>query len=174
MTIFVDDAQVPNRDTGRTVSSRWSHLISDQLDPEELHTFATQILGLRRSYFQPGHEIGSPGEPDPSGDHYDLTAGKRKQAIAKGARAVSSRELGDIIRRKRLTHCGIPDIRVIAQRLAREEGVFALSCHNGQWTVALEWGQEAPGSPMTGAAAYGTGTTAREAIDAAAREAGWE
>jgi hypothetical protein len=177
MTIYVDDAgiqaDVLNTETGKTHSSRWCHLMSDQLDPVELHEFATKQLGLRRSYFQPGRILGRRDEHDPGGDHYDLTEGKRKQAIAKGATPVSAEELSAITRRKRMAHRGIPDIKVIAERLAIEEGSFALSYFEGQWSVAIVWGQEADDSPMAGAAAYGLGTTAREAIEAAIREAAW-
>lgn len=65
------------------------------------------------------------------------------------------------------------DISAIAERLATEEGVFALSIHRGMWTVAIEWGSEAGGSPMCAAAAYGVGNTAAEAVAAALAEAGW-
>lgn len=40
------------------------------------------------------------------------------------------------------------------------------------WSAAMEWGQEAPDSPMYGAAAYGLGETAKEAIDAMLGDAG--
>lgn len=41
------------------------------------------------------------------------------------------------------------------------------------WTVAIEWGSEAGGSPMCAAAAYGVGNTAAEAVAAALAKAGW-
>lgn len=177
MTIYVDHAAipaaVPNKETGRTVKSTWSHLISDQIDPTELHEFATKILGLRRSYFQPGKSLGKPDLPDPGGDHYDLTDGKRKQALAHGAHPASPEELSAIIRKKRMAYRGIPDIKLVAEHLAVEEGSFALVCHDGQWTASIEWGCEADDSPMVGAAAYGIGATAREAIENAVDEAGW-
>ena len=69
--ILVDDAVWPWR--GR----RWAHLVSDQ-SYEELHTFAAR-LGLRRESFQ--------------GDHYDVPAGVRIEAIGLGATAVDGREL---------------------------------------------------------------------------------
>lgn len=177
VTIYVDNAQipadVPNHDTGRTVTSTWSHLISDQLDPTELHEFATKTLGLRKSYFQPGRMTAT-GEPNPSGDHYDLTDGKRKQAIAQGAKPVNILDLGAILRRKSMAHRGAPDIQVIAKHLASDDGTFTLDHNSGRWTVGIQWGREAEDSPMVAAAAYGEGATAREAIDAAIREAGWE
>jgi hypothetical protein len=71
MAILVDDALWSWR--GR----RWAHLVSDQ-SYEELHTFAT-LLGIPSRAFQ--------------GDHYDVPAELRTQAIAQGAHAVNSREL---------------------------------------------------------------------------------
>lgn len=79
MTVYVDDA-FTHGDWGR-----WSgggHLQAD--DVEELHAFAVSI-GLRRSWFQP-----KPGRPEHN--HYDLTRGKRQQAIAAGAVAESWRD----------------------------------------------------------------------------------
>jgi hypothetical protein len=67
--------------------SAWSHLTADT--PEELHEFAAR-LGLRRAWFQPGRPAG--GSPSPFW-HYDVTSGKRAQALAMGALGVSSREL---------------------------------------------------------------------------------
>lgn len=58
---------------GRT----WAHLVSDA-DYDELHAFAVQ-LGLQRAWFQ--------------GDHYDIPADVRDQAIALGATPVDAREL---------------------------------------------------------------------------------
>ena len=75
MTVYVDDASiqadVPN--AGRTISSRWSHLMADSL--EELIAFATGPLGLRLAWLQ----------DKKSGVHFDVTAGKRWQAIRLGA-----------------------------------------------------------------------------------------
>lgn len=80
MTVYVDDAYIPAR-VGR-YSSRWCHLFTDQDDPTELHELA-QRIGLRRAWFQPGKATG--GAPDPTKDHYDVTEGKRREAIAVGA-----------------------------------------------------------------------------------------
>jgi len=95
MTVYVDNAGIPATvPNGRvTHTSRWSHMIADSQD--ELHEFAAR-LGLRRSYFQPGRPRGD-GSPSPLW-HYDVTAGKRQQAIRLGAVAVSWRELPEIIR----------------------------------------------------------------------------
>jgi hypothetical protein len=71
VAVLVDRAIWPHR--GR----RWAHLVSDR-DLDELHAFADQ-LGLRRAWFQ--------------GDHYDVPAEVREQAIALGAEPVSAEEL---------------------------------------------------------------------------------
>jgi hypothetical protein len=71
MAILVDDAVWPHR------GDVWAHLVSDT-SYDELHAFAAR-LGIPRRAFQ--------------GDHYDVPARVRADAIALGARAVSSREL---------------------------------------------------------------------------------
>jgi hypothetical protein len=86
MTVYVDDAGIPAT-VGRH-TSRWYHLTADT--PAELHQFA-DALGLRRSWFQ----------ADPVGWHYDLTEGKRRQAVALGARPVGLAEMGGILRDRR-------------------------------------------------------------------------
>jgi hypothetical protein len=98
VTIYVDDVGIPaevfNSRSGKIVSSRWYHLISDQLDPAELHDFAAR-LGLHRSYFQKGRSILGQGA-DPGHDHYDVTEGKRWQAIKLGATPITGIELARI------------------------------------------------------------------------------
>lgn len=50
-------------------------------------------------------------------------------------------------------------------------GVFALVYRPGKgWLVSMEFGEEAPDSPMVGGAAYGTGEHLREALLAPARD----
>ncbi len=71
MAILVDTAIWPHR------QRRWAHLVSDR-SFGELHHFADE-LGLRRVWFQ--------------GDHYDIPAELRHQAILLGAVPVSSAEL---------------------------------------------------------------------------------
>lgn len=88
MTVYVDDFRVPAT-VGR-ISGRWSHLVTDG-DLEELHEFA-QSIGLRRSWFQ--------GPPRHRRPHYDVTEGKRQQAIRAGATAITWRELGKVTRRE--------------------------------------------------------------------------
>lgn len=86
MAVYVDDmqveAEVPNGD--HVVRGRWSHLVADSED--ELRAFAKQ-LGLRESWIQ------HPGE---AGVHFDVTAGKRAQAIKLGARPITWREAGQM------------------------------------------------------------------------------
>jgi len=55
----------------------WAHLVSDS-SYDELHEFAAR-LGVPRRGFQ--------------GDHYDVPASVREQALALGAQDVSAREL---------------------------------------------------------------------------------
>jgi len=74
MAVYVDDmglrADVQNG--ARIVSSRWCHLMADTY--AELEEFARR-LRLAPSWVQ----------IKPSGVHYDLTEGKRRQALALGA-----------------------------------------------------------------------------------------
>jgi hypothetical protein len=105
--IYVDNMGIPakvwNKRTGRYVESHWYHLISDKMDPaEELHEFAAR-LGLHYSYFQEGRSLGGT-ERNPGHDHYDLTIGKRKQAIALGAKPITTYELGAITMAKTQTY----------------------------------------------------------------------
>ena len=71
MSVLVDPAVWPFR------GERWSHLVSD-LSYDELHAFAAD-LGVPRRAFQ--------------GDHYDIPASLREQALALGAVPVPAREL---------------------------------------------------------------------------------
>ena len=69
--ILVDQAIWPWR------GHRWAHLVSDE-SYDELHAFAAR-LGIPRRAFQ--------------GDHYDVPAHLREEAIALGAEAVDARVL---------------------------------------------------------------------------------
>lgn len=80
VAILVDRAVWPWR--GRL----WAHLVSDS-SYDELHEFAAR-LGVPREVFQ--------------GDHYDVPAPVRDEAIALGAQPVDVRELVD-----RLTAAGL-------------------------------------------------------------------
>lgn len=104
MTVYVDSmlmsASVYNPGSGRTHSSRWSHLFSDQLNPAELHAFA-QSIGLRRSWFQEGRDLLDREKPDPVQDHYDVTEFKRRVAIKAGAVPVDCDRAVSIWRAKR-------------------------------------------------------------------------
>lgn len=82
MTVYVDEL----RDYGAAAlakglpSAHWAHLTADTQD--ELHAFA-QKIGLRRSWFQ-NHTTRW---------HYDVTAGKRAQALRLGATSITWRDL---------------------------------------------------------------------------------
>jgi hypothetical protein len=69
--VLVDDAVWPFR------GQLWAHLVSDQ-SYSELHQFADRLAIPRRAF---------------QGDHYDVPASVREQAILLGAEPVSSREL---------------------------------------------------------------------------------
>jgi hypothetical protein len=90
VTVYVDDLF----DYGELARAKglrwtqWAHLTADTRD--ELHAFATR-LGLKRAWFQ----------DHPTRWHYDVTAGKRAQAIRLGAVAVTTAELARMTRRRR-------------------------------------------------------------------------
>ena len=77
MTVFVDTLQpcLPNPNWPYKKSC---HLFAD--DEQELHDFAAG-LGLKRSWFRNHSRL----------DHYDLTKGKRFQAVRLGAEEVDAR-----------------------------------------------------------------------------------
>lgn len=114
MTIYVDNfgfkATVWNSWSGRHVTSKWYHLISDQINPSELHRFADR-LGLKRQYFQLGINKNT-GIYNPGHDHYDLTVGKRRQALQLGAKPIDIHELGRIIISKSELWHALVDARV--------------------------------------------------------------
>src|SRR5260221_2598859 len=90
MAVYVDDmnlqAGVP--DGRRAVRARWNHLFADSEDA--LRAFAAKI-GLKAEWIQArgGRHA-----------HFDVTAGKRQQAIAQGAKAVTWREAGEFFARQ--------------------------------------------------------------------------
>src|SRR5258708_15606201 len=90
MAVYVDDmnlqADVP--DGRRAVRARWNHLFAGT--EEELRAFAAKI-GLRAEWIQ---------DPGGSHAHFDVTTGKRQQAIADGAKAVTWREAGEFFARQ--------------------------------------------------------------------------
>ena len=75
MSVFVDDMLMPAavRNGNHIVRGRWSHLMADTTD--ELCRFATR-LSLQHAWIQkPGTVL----------EHFDITAGKRTQALQLGA-----------------------------------------------------------------------------------------
>ncbi|HEX9013849.1 MAG TPA: DUF4031 domain-containing protein [Anaerolineaceae bacterium] len=66
------------------------HLVTDSADLGELHAFARRI-GLKRAWF----------EDHPLLPHYDLTPGKRREAILAGAVAISFNRLYGLIEERK-------------------------------------------------------------------------
>lgn len=94
MSVYVDDMAArfsPKHRPG--VTYVMSHMIAD--GEAELHEMARKI-GVARRWFQ--------------GDHYDITQGKKALAIKHGARAITWRQLGKMVgRRRRGLPLGEPD-----------------------------------------------------------------
>ena len=91
MAVYVDSMRVcvPNKNW------KWKqccHLFANT--KKELHQFA-KCLYLKRNWFQ-----------NKTLPHYDLTSGKRKLAIAKGAIAISDKKLVEMIRKHRRQNRG--------------------------------------------------------------------
>lgn len=101
MTIYVDSALIRAR-VGR-LDSYWCHLMSDQLDPTELHAFAARV-GLRRAWFQRGKSAAG-RELYPPRDHYDVTEGRRRQAVAAGAVEINGGGVVSLINQRRAAWC---------------------------------------------------------------------
>lgn len=80
MSVYVDNANIPAsvQNGARTHTSQWCHMMADTR--EELIAFALSI-GLRRAWLQNKR----------SGVHFDLTAGKRRQAVSAGAVEIETR-----------------------------------------------------------------------------------
>lgn len=96
MTVYVDSAKIPAR-VGR-MTSRWSHLTADT--QSELHDFAER-LGLKREWFQTCKaRCGPVGKPCVHW-HYDVTAGKRVEAIRLGAVEIDMRQMSALITDRR-------------------------------------------------------------------------
>lgn len=94
MTVYVDDSRRRARVGG--ITGRWSHLITDNPDINELHEFADRI-GLRREWFQEFTKR-------PAGlyrPHYDVTDSKRQEAIAAGATPIGVRDMSAVLARAR-------------------------------------------------------------------------
>jgi len=83
--IYVDVLMASVR-SGRWPYDQSCHMFADT--DSELHLFAAG-LGLRRAWFQAHKRL----------RHYDLTAGKRAQAIRMGAKEVDAQFVVDFMRR---------------------------------------------------------------------------
>jgi len=89
MTIYVDHL-FSTCPTKRWPYNAACHLFTDYGNEEELHRFASK-LGLKRIWFQRNVSL----------DHYDLTAGKRAEAIRLGAIEASREKVVEVIKVKR-------------------------------------------------------------------------
>lgn len=87
MAVYVD-AMFPTARSARWPYEEACHLLADSDD--ELVEFAVSI-GLKPKWLQAG-----------STTHFDLTANKRAQAVAKGALEMNSHELVAWLRQKRI------------------------------------------------------------------------
>lgn len=90
MTVYVDGIV----DYGSAVSQRlgrpkWCHMTADT--QEELHA-AADAIGLLRSWFQ---------NKDGVTWHYDITPGRRIQAVRNGAKEIGPHEMGALISKRR-------------------------------------------------------------------------
>jgi hypothetical protein len=107
VTVYIDSqdnsgiaADVTDPDSGREYTGRvWFHLIADT--QEELHAFAARI-GMQRRWFQdPTRKrkgiSAKPGSRGAENWHYDLTGGKRWQAVRAGAVEVTPERMNEII-----------------------------------------------------------------------------
>lgn len=88
MPVYVDEARHP---FGRMMMC---HMMADTT--EELVAMADKI-GVARKWMQ---------KPGTAMEHFDISKGKRAEAIAAGAVPVNSRDLGMLIQRKRTAKIG--------------------------------------------------------------------
>ena len=117
MTVYIDRPDWPGH--GRL----WSHMISD-VSYEELHAFAA-ALGIPRRAFER--------------DHYDVVAERHLQAVAAGARLVTSREIVD-----RLNSSGLRRRKLSRVRSQRVTGTGKLVELGGQHETLPPDGDRAP------------------------------
>lgn len=85
MMIYVDDARI-TRTIGRHRKARWSHLVAIPEDDHLLSDFAKSI-GLNPAWLQRSTIA-----------HFDVTETMRRRALVNGARAISQREMIQLIR----------------------------------------------------------------------------
>lgn len=102
MSVYVDDIKIPWR------GMIMSHMTADSVD--ELHEFAAK-LGLKRAWAQlpPEHSV----------PHYDVSEGKRQQAIRLGAIEESWRSRKAIERHRRLRRENRSRIVKVKRRASR-------------------------------------------------------
>lgn len=83
MAVYIDNMNAPYR------NMKMCHMIADTR--KELDAMADRI-GVSRRWIQ---------KPGTSHEHYDICQTKKQLALTWGAKAVTMRELGEIIRRKK-------------------------------------------------------------------------
>lgn len=117
VTVYIDRPDWPGH--GRL----WAHMVSDE-SYEELHAFAAQ-LGIPRRAFER--------------DHYDVVAERHPQAVAAGARLVTSREIVE-----RLNASGLRRRKLSRARSSRPAGSVAPTELAGQRETLPPDGDRAP------------------------------
>lgn len=92
MSVYVDE--ILEYPSTKLKFKQWCHMFADS--DEELHVMATK-LGLQRSWHQ----------NKPGFSHYDLVPSKRAKAIQCGAIPLTSREIVEKVRQKRLPEANL-------------------------------------------------------------------
>lgn len=105
MAVYVD----PIAAWGRSKTWKWDkscHMFTDPGNEDELHALAKRI-GLKRAWFQEREDL----------PHYDLTEGKRFQAVKAGAVEVTFQRMAAVMWRNRISRLR----RVIARGVLTPE-----------------------------------------------------
>lgn len=89
MAVYVDDMRAPYR------NMIMCHMIADT--SEELHAMAERI-GVQRKWCQ---------YEGTYREHYDICVSKRKAAVARGAKEITWRETGALVRQRKENQNGI-------------------------------------------------------------------
>ena|SRR5688572_12015318 len=92
MSVYVDNARIPYRGRGGRMMLM-SHMIADT--SAELTAMA-QRIGVDREYLQ---------DEGTYREHFDICLSKRRKAVALGAKEITQRQLGEMLRARRLITC---------------------------------------------------------------------
>lgn len=111
-------------------------LMSDQIDPGELHEFAARI-GVASSAFRPGRD--NPWGAAAVRDYYDVTEPERAAAIAAGAGLLDGDGLRDLFDRRSVAACRAATSKADARAglLATREGTRDELCRADQKAATL-------------------------------------